>query len=190
MTPIALRTPRLTLRQWRDEDLDAFAGLSNDAAVMAHLLPLGGRAASDATAARIAEHFARHGFGFWAVEVNGEAPFIGVIGLAVVGFDAHFTPAVEVGWRLARAYWGRGYAFEASVAALDDGFGRLHLDEIVAFTVEANRPSWRLMQRLGMRRSERDDFDHPRVPAGHPLRRHMLYRIDRQTWTRNRPTPR
>jgi RimJ/RimL family protein N-acetyltransferase len=129
MTPNALRTPRLTLRQWRDDDLDAFAALSSDAAVMAYLMPLDGRAASDAMAARIGQHFARNGFGFWAVELNGKAPFIGVIGLAVVSFEAHFTPAVEVGWRLARAYWGRGYAFEAAAAALEDGFGRLYLDE-------------------------------------------------------------
>jgi RimJ/RimL family protein N-acetyltransferase len=187
MTPMVLRTQRLLLREWRDDDLDAFAALSRDPAVMAHLLPLEGRAASDAMAARIRTHFAAHGFGFWVVELPGQSSLIGVIGLAVVGFAAHFTPAVEIGWRLAREHWGRSYAFEAAAAALDDGFGRLQLDEIVAFTVAANRPSWRLMQRLGMTRSERDDFDHPRMPAGHPLRPHVLYRLGRQTWTRDRP---
>lgn len=189
MSPMALRTPRLLLREWRDDDLDAFAALSSDPAVMAHLLPLDGRAASDAMAGRITEHFSAHRFGFWAVELPGQAAFIGAIGLAVVGFGAHFTPAVEIGWRLARDHWGHGYAFEAAAAALDDGFGRLQLDELVAFTVPANRPSWRLMQRLGMRRAEQDDFDHPRVPTGHPLRRHVLYRLDRQSWMRGRPIP-
>lgn len=188
MTPMALHTPRLLLREWRDDDLDAFAALSGDPAVMAHLLPLDGRAASDAMAARIREHFATHRFGFWAVELVERASFIGVIGLAVVGFTAHFTPAVEIGWRLARDHWGHGYAFEAAAATLDDGFGRLQLDEIVAFTVEANRPSWRLMQRLGMSRADADDFDHPRVPVGHKLRRHVLYRLDHQSWMRDRRT--
>jgi RimJ/RimL family protein N-acetyltransferase len=187
MTATVLRTRRLLLREWRDDDLDAFAVLSSDSDVMQHLLPLDGRAESDAMAARVRRHFAEHGFGFWAVELPGQAAFIGVIGLAVVGFTAHFTPAVEIGWRLGRRYWGQGYAIEAAAAALDDGFGRLRLDEIVAFTVPANEPSWRLMHRLGMTRSEQDDFDHPRIPAGHPLRRHVLYRLDRQSWTRERP---
>jgi RimJ/RimL family protein N-acetyltransferase len=179
---LALRTSRLLLREWRDEDVEPFARLCGDPMVMKYLMPLDGRAAIDAMVERIRDHFARHGFGFWAVERPGEAPFIGVIGLAVVAFEAPFTPAVEIGWRLARSHWGGGLAVEAATAALDDGFGRLGLGEIVAFTVPANEPSWRLMRRLGMTRDERDDFDHPRVPDGHPLKRHVLYRIGRETW--------
>ena len=150
---------------------------------MEHLLPLPGRAASDALAERISAHFRDHGFGFWAVEVAGVAPFIGFAGLAHVRFEAHFTPAVEIGWRIAPEYWGQGYATEAARLALEDGFGRLGLKEIVAFTVPANRRSWRVMERLGMGRVERDDFDHPRVPDGHVLKRHVLYRLRREVWS-------
>jgi RimJ/RimL family protein N-acetyltransferase len=130
--------------------------------------------------ARIREHFDRHGFGMWAVEVPGQAPFIGFVGLAHVPFDAHFTPCVEVGWRLAAGQWGRGYATEAARAALDFGFGQLGLDQIVAFTVPANARSVRVMERLGMTRDPHGDFDHPRLPDGSPLRRHVLYRMTRQ----------
>ncbi|HET6158313.1 MAG TPA: GNAT family N-acetyltransferase [Dongiaceae bacterium] len=179
MKPITLHTPRLILRPWRDEDSDAFAAMFEDPAVMAFLLATQGRAAIDALIVRIRQHFAEHGFGWWAAEVPGVAPFIGFIGLARISREAHFTPAVEVGWRLARPYWGQGYATEGARAALDFGFSQLRLDEIVSLTVPANRRSWRVMQRIGMRRDPADDFDHPRVLDGHPLKRHVLYRIDR-----------
>ena len=125
--------------------------------------------------ARKRAHWEEHGFGQW-VELPGEASFIGVVGLETVSYDAHFTPAVEVAWRLVRAYWGRGYATEAAKAALDYGFGEVGLGEIVALTVPANQRSRRVMERLGMTRSPVDDFDHPRLPEG-PLRRHVLYRL-------------
>jgi RimJ/RimL family protein N-acetyltransferase len=179
---VALRTKRLTLREWRDDDLDAFAALSADPVVMEYLRPVDSRAASDAIAAQVRAHFAAHGFGFWIVERSDIGAVIGVVGLAHVGFAAPFTPAVEIGWRLAPAEWGRGYAAEAAAASLDDGFGRLGLPEIVAFTVPANQRSQGLMERLGMTRDPRDDFDHPRVPADNPLRRHVLYRIRREAW--------
>jgi len=102
--------------------------------------------------------------------------FIGVVGLETVSYQAHFTPAVEVAWRLARAYWGKGYATEAAQAALDYGFEQLGLDEIVALTVPANWRSRRVMERLGMTRVPKDDFDHPKLPDG-PLKRHVLYRL-------------
>jgi RimJ/RimL family protein N-acetyltransferase len=175
--PIGLRTPRLLLREWRDEDREPFAAMSADPAVMQHLLPFPDRAASDAWIARMQAHCDEHGFCQWAVELPGEASLIGAIGLNWVAFEAAFTPAVEIGWRLARAYWGQGYAMEAARAALDDGFGRHGLAEIVAFTIPANHRSWRLMERLGMSHDPADDFDHPRV--GHPLRRHVLYRSRR-----------
>jgi RimJ/RimL family protein N-acetyltransferase len=179
-----LNSSRVLLRQWRDTDLGHFACMSANSAVMQHLLPLPDRAASDAVAQCFREHFAQHDFGFWAVELPGMCPFIGCIGLVHVGYDAHFTPAVEIGWRLDPAYWGRGYATEAARLALDDGFERLRLQEVVALTVPANLRSQAIMQRLGMRRTASDDFDHPRVPDGHPLKRHVLYRLQRSEWRR------
>jgi len=179
---VALRTERLLLRAWRDDDLASFAVLTADPVVMEYLRPVDGRAASDAIAQQVRAHFARHGFGFWIVERPDIGAVIGVVGLAHVGFAAPFTPAVEIGWRLAPAQWGRGYAAEAAAAALDDGFGRLALPEIVAFTVPANQRSRRLMERLGMTHDPHGDFDHPRVAAGNKLRRHVLYRIRRAAW--------
>jgi RimJ/RimL family protein N-acetyltransferase len=179
--PVALRTPRLILREWHDGDSEPFAALSADPAVMEYLLPHPDRVASDLWIASMRSHQNVHGFAHLAVELPGELPgearFIGAVGLDRVPFAAHFTPAVEIGWRLARAYWGKGYAIEAARAVLDDGLGRLGLDEIVAFTVPENRRSWRLMERLGMTHDPDDDFDHPRLPEGHKLRRHLLYRI-------------
>ncbi len=175
--PIALRTPRLLLREWRAADSEPFAAMSVDPQVMAMLPPLPDRAASDAWIARMQAHCGEYGFAQWAVELPGEAPLIGTIGLNWVRSPFPFTPAIEIGWRLARPYWGQGYAFEAARAALEDGFGRLGIDEIVAFTVPANRRSWRLMERLGMSHDPSDDFDHPRLAEGDPLRRHVLYRL-------------
>jgi RimJ/RimL family protein N-acetyltransferase len=123
--------------------------------------------------------FITSGYGLWAVEAPGEAEFIGYVGLALATFEARFTPAVEVGWRLARDYWGRGFATEAARAAVADGFDRVGLEEIVSFTVPANERSWRVMDRLGMTHDPADDFDHPRLPVGHHLRRHVLYRLRR-----------
>jgi ribosomal-protein-alanine N-acetyltransferase len=140
------------------------------------------RAAIEAIVGRVREHFAKHGFGWWAAELKTTSQFIGFVGLSHVSFATHFTPAVEVGWRLASAHWGKGYATEGAKAALDFGFTRLGLDEIVSFTVSANRRSWRVMQRIGMTHDEADDFDHPRLAAGDPLRRHVLHRISRKRW--------
>jgi RimJ/RimL family protein N-acetyltransferase len=134
------------------------------------------RAESDARAAQIRAHFDEHGFGLWAVEVPGIADFIGFVGITVPTFEAPFTPCVEIGWRLAAAHWGRGYATEAARAVLGFGFRSLGLREIVSFTVPANLRSRRVMERIGMTRSPDDDFDHPSLPKGHPLQRHVLYR--------------
>jgi RimJ/RimL family protein N-acetyltransferase len=135
------------------------------------------RKESDAFADRIEAGFNEHGYGLWAIEVPGEAEFIGYVGLALQTFEAHFTPAVEVGWRLARDYWGRGFAGEAARTAVDDGFNRVGLEEIVSFTVPAHVRSIKVMQRIGMTHDPADDFDHPRLPVGHHLRRHVLYRL-------------
>jgi len=177
-----LRTPRLILRQWRDEDGDAFAPMFEDPKVMEFLLPHTGRAAIDSFIGRIQQNFAEHGFGLWAVEAPGVAPFIGFTGLWVPNFDAPFMPAVEVGWRLASAHWGKGYATEAAKAALDAGFTKFGLAEFVSFTVPANIRSIHVMQRIGMLRDPKEDFDHPRVQGGSPLKRHVLYRITAKRW--------
>ncbi len=174
-----LRTPRLLLRSWRDADLPAFAALNADAEVRRWFPGTLTRAESDAQAARLQEHIAAHGFGLWAVEVPGVQPFIGFVGLLHVRFSAPFTPAVETGWRLAREHWGRGYATEAARAALAHGFGPLALPEVVAFAVPGNGASRRVMERIGMRHDPADDFDHPGMPEGTPLRRHVLYRAAR-----------
>lgn len=188
MIPITLHTPRLILRPWRDADADSFAAMFADPEVMEFLGPTPDRAAVDAIIGRIKAHFAAHGFGWWAAEAPGIAPFIGFIGLARVNFDAHFTPAVEVGWRLASAYWGQGYATEGARAALDAGFTQLGLDEIISLAVPANARSRRVMERIGMNHDPADDFDHPRLPEGDALRRHVLYRISRERWrTRGGP---
>jgi RimJ/RimL family protein N-acetyltransferase len=174
---ISLHTARLLLRGWRDEDVAAFAEMTADPAVMQYLLPLSDRGLSvEAWVARARAHWDEHGFGQWVVELPDAVSFIGVIGLGIVSYEAAFTPAVEVAWRLARAYWGHGYATEAARAALDYGFGELGLSEIVALTVPANQGSRRVMERLGMTRVPEDDFDHPRLPEG-PLKRHVLYRL-------------
>jgi RimJ/RimL family protein N-acetyltransferase len=147
---------------------------------MKHLFP--GRLSreeSDAMVDRIEEHFASRGFGFWAVEVPGIIPFAGLVGLAVPRFTAPFTPCVEIGWRIARAQWGYGYATEAAGVALAYGFGELDLQEIVALTVPANTRSRRVMEKLGMTRNPADDFEHPFLPEAHPLRAHVLYRKSR-----------
>lgn len=174
-----LVTDRLLLRPWRSDDIGAFAALNADPRVMAHFPALLTQAESDAAAARVAAHIARHGFGLWVVEVPGVAPFIGTVGLMIPGFQVPFTacdPCVEIGWRLAHQFWNRGYATEAARAVMASGFETLGLDEIVSFTTSDNERSWRVMERLGMTRDPREDFDHPALPVGHPQRRHVLYR--------------
>ena len=172
-----LRTARLILRPWRDEDLAPFAALNADPAVMEHFPAPLSRAESDAFAAQVRREMDERGFGLWAVEAPGVAPFVGFTGLAVPRFDAHFTPCVEIGWRLAHAHWGRGYAPEAARAVLEHGFQQLGLDEIVSFTAAGNLRSRRVMEKLGMTHDPADDFDHPSLAPGHPLRRHVLYRV-------------
>ncbi|HYG89691.1 MAG TPA: GNAT family N-acetyltransferase [Azospirillum sp.] len=171
-----LITSRLVLRPWRESDLSAFAALNAERKVMEHFPKPLTREESDAMAVRIQDHFARHGFGLWALEVPGQADFVGCVGLLVPTFEAHFTPCVEIGWRLAREHWGKGYATEAAYAALDFAFKHLGLEAVVAFTVPANRRSRQVMVRIGMTHSADDDFEHPALPPGHPLRPHVLYR--------------
>jgi len=174
----SIRTERLVLRRWREEDKEPFAALNADPVVMEHFPATLTREESDALVERIEAGFDEHGFGWWAVEADGE--FIGFTGLSVPRFTAHFTPCVEIGWRLARSAWGRGFATEAARASLEDGFGRAGLIEVVSFTAVPNVRSQAVMRRLGMTHDPAEDFDHPALPEGHPLRRHVLYRIRRQ----------
>jgi RimJ/RimL family protein N-acetyltransferase len=178
---VDLETPRLWLRRWRAEDLEPFAALTADLEVAEHFPSRLSREESQAMFGRIEQHFEKHGYGLWAVELPGQIPFIGFIGLAVVSFEASFTPCVEVGWRLTPRWWGKGLATEGARAALGYGFGRLDLPEIVSFTVPGNTRSRRVMEKLGMRYSE--DFEHPRIDPQHPLCRHVLYRLSRADWT-------
>jgi len=172
-----LATPRLSLRPWKDEDRAPFAAMNADPPVMEFLPGSMTREQCDAMINRVRAHFDRHGFGFWAVEAIGVADCIGFVGLSVPRFESHFTPCVEVGWRLAREHWGKGYATEAARAALDFGFKQIRLEEIVSFTVPDNIRSRRVMEKLGMTHNPADDFDHPAFPQGHRLCRHVLYRL-------------
>jgi RimJ/RimL family protein N-acetyltransferase len=172
-------TQRLLLRRWREEDREPFAALNADPVVMEHFPARLSRAESDAFLHRIAEQLDQRGWGLWALEVRATGRFIGFTGLAVPRFQARFTPAVEVGWRLARAAWGFGYASEAARAAVAAGFAEVGLDEIVSFTAVGNARSRAVMERIGMTHHPADDFDHPALPQGHRLRRHVLYRLSR-----------
>lgn len=188
-----LRTERILLRGWRDADRAPFAALNADPAVMAHLLHPLSREESDAFVDRIQAQWREHGWGLWAVELPGEAPFIGYVGLWPAPFLDR-DPPMEIGWRLARAHWGRGYVTEASRAVLRFAFQDLGLDRIHSFTVPQNERSWRVMERIGMSRVSDGDFDHPRVnPETHPqLVRHVLYELTRDAWEpgQGRPTTR
>lgn len=175
--PRELRTERLHLRRWRPADRGPFAEMNADPRVMEFFPAVLSRQQSDELAERIEQNFERQGFGLWAVEVPGVTEFAGFIGLAIPRFEAHFTPCVEIGWRLAAPYWGRGYATDGARAAVEFAFGPLALNEIVSMTTVTNVRSRRVMEKLGMTRTPADDFDHPLLADGHPLRRHVLYRL-------------
>jgi RimJ/RimL family protein N-acetyltransferase len=177
-----LATVRLKLRHWSPADLAPFAALNADPAVMEFMPGRLSREASNAAAAQAQARIEREGFGLWAVEVRDGPPFIGYVGLQVPSFEAHFTPCVEIGWRLAREAWGHGYATEAARACLRHAFSTLALPEVLAFTVPANLRSQAVMQRLGMTLDPAGAFEHPRLPERHALRPHLLYRLTREAW--------
>ena len=179
-------TARLRLRGWRDDDVEAWADLNADPRVMEFFPSTARRTESVASAARLRAALARDGFGWWAIEVRGGLPFAGVVALQKVPSLAHLEGAMEIGWRLAAAAWGNGYAPEAATALLAFAFETLRRDEIVAFTARTNRRSRRVMEKIGMTYDPRDDFEHPRIAARHPLRPHVLYRIGAETWRRSR----
>jgi len=171
-----IRTRRLLMRRWQPADRAEFASINADLQVMRYFSTALTRQESDALIDRIEAHFAQHGYGLWAVAVEGR--LVGFTGLSWVTWEADFTPALEVGWRLARSAWGHGYASEAAVAALWRGFQ--DVDSVISFTAAANEPSQAVMERIGLHHV--DDFDHPQLADRHPLRRHVLYRADREAW--------
>ncbi len=170
-------TGRLKLRKWIESDLEPFAAINTCKHVCEFLPEPLSRDESDIYAEKIHDHFEEKGYGLYAVEIKNTGEFIGFTGLSVPGFDAHFMPTVEVGWRLSYNHWGNGYATEAARTILSYGFDHLGLKEIVSFTVPDNIRSRRVMEKIGMQHNPEDDFNHPKLPDGHPLQKHVLYRI-------------
>lgn len=175
-------TERLLLRRWRESDRSPFRALNADARVMEFLPAILRPEESDRLMENIERHFQEHGFGLFAAELCSTHTFIGFIGLAIPGFKVPFLPAVEIGWRLAADHWGQGLATEGAREVLRHAFEVLRLNSIVSFTVPANLRSRRVMGKLGMTHDPLDDFEHPHLPEGHPLRRHVLYRLDHEMW--------
>lgn len=177
-----LKTKRLILRPWREEDLEPFAQLNADPKVREYFPSVLSKEESDQSAKKMQAKIEEKGWGFWAVSAPGVADFIGFIGLDNVDkstFPVPFAPAVEIGWRLGFKYWGRGFATKGAMASLKYGFEVLNLDEIVSFAAVQNMRSRAVMERIGMKRNPDDDFDNPKLAQGHPLQRHVLYRIKR-----------
>lgn len=179
-----IETERLIIRPWRDDDRAPFAAMGRDQDVRRFLGPLQSRADSDALIDRLIAMQAQFGYCIWAVERRADAAFLGFCGLGPGPAGTPLHGGIEIGWRLARAYWGQGYAREAAQACLDWAWATLPVGAILSMTVPANTASWGLMERLGMKRVPDGDFDHPGVPDGSPLKRHLVYRLDRPA---NRP---
>ena len=175
-----LTTGRLILRRWRETDREPFQALNTDPRAMEFFPFTLTPRESDQAIARIEQHFDRHGFSLYAAELIETQTFIGFVGISIPMFDAPFMPAVEIGWRLAHDYWGRGLATEGARAVVHHAFETLKLPGLVSFTVPANLRSRRVMESIGMAHDSAGDFDHPRLPQGHPLRRHVLYRLHAQ----------
>lgn len=177
-----IKTQHLSLRPWTAEDLSPLAAMNADPRVIEYFPSTQSREDSERLLKKIKEHFDRYGFGLWAASLLESEEFIGFIGLVHVDFQAPFTPAVEIGWRLDFAHWGKGYATEGALASLQFGFHTLNLQEIVSFTTVQNMRSRRVMEKISMHHDPKDDFDHPKLPDGHPLRRHVLYRLKVTEW--------
>ena len=177
-----IETDRLLLRRWCEADREPFARMNADLRVMEHFPAPLTRAESDAMIDKIEARFADRGYSLWAAELRAGGDFIGFIGLSVPAFQAHFTPCVEIGWRLDAPSWGRGLATEGARAVVHHAFALLGLHELVSFTTDGNQRSRRVMEKMGMTRNPADDFDHPHIPIGHPMRRHVLYRLEETRW--------
>ena len=184
--PTVLRTRRLILRQWKESDFLPYAKLNADQRVMEFMLGTMTEEETHQSIERTKKHFDAHGFGRWAVEVAESEKFIGFVGINIPPYTLPFSPCVEVAWRVCADEWGKGYAPEAANEAMRDGFERVGLQEIVSFTTLINLKSRRVMEKLGMRYCPAEDFDHPMVPEGHRLRRHVLYRMSKADWSLRR----
>lgn len=174
-----LETDRLTLRPFQATDVGPMALVDQDPQVCQYLPAIGTRASTEAGVQRIIRHYEEYGFSLYAVELKSNREFIGFLGLITPSFQAHFTPAIEIGWRLASKHWNKGYATEGAKAVLHYGFMELNLDKIVSFTVVNNQASRRVMEKIGLHHDPQDDFDHPRLPADSPLQRHVLYKLSK-----------
>ena len=179
---VTIKSSRLILRNWQEEDLAPFAALNADHRVRELFPGLMTRQDSDDSVKIMSDHIEKYGWGFWAASLIETGEFIGMIGLRNVHFKAHFTPAVEIGWILAFEHWEKGYATEGAKASLKYGFETLALKEIVSFTTVDNIRSRHVMKKIGMHHDQNDDFDHPKLPEGHSLRRHVLYRMNQEQW--------
>ncbi|MBS1957092.1 MAG: GNAT family N-acetyltransferase [Cyanobacteria bacterium SZAS-4] len=179
---VNLQTDRLLLRRWKDSDSPPFSAMNADPVVMRHFPKMLTSDESQALIEKIEKFFEKESFGLWAVELASNQNFIGFVGLWRPTFDAHFTPCVEIGWRLAKEFWGQGYAPEAAKKVLEDGFERIGLDEIVAMTALPNKNSMRVMEKIGMTYDPLDNFMHPSLVDGHHLKEHVLYRIQKSDW--------
>ncbi len=178
--PPTLRTERTLLRPWCDADRIPFAAMNADPEVMRHFPTTLTRAESDQMIERIEWIFETYGFGLWALEIPHITPFAGFVGLAPVTFPAPFAPAIEIGWRLALRHWNQGLATEAAREVLRFGFAEKNLLEVVSFTISENQKSQRVMEKIGLKLA--GHFEHPRLPVGHPMRQHVLYRLNRAEW--------
>lgn len=178
-------TKRLMLRPWQESDLEPFVAINADPRAMEYFPGVRGREETASEYHRIIKHFAKYGWGLWAVTLIDNPTFMGFIGLNQIDSVFPFAPAVEIGWRLAPDYWGKGYATEGAMAVLKYGFATVKLSEIVAFTTEHNMRSRNVMEKIGMHHNPKDDFDHPKLPEGHPLRRHVLYRLGVNEWKKS-----
>ncbi len=179
-TVIIIETNRLILRTWEEQDIDLMTVINQNPKVCEFLPAIGNRESTEASVRKIMQHYDEYGFCLYAVELKSTHEFIGWVGLAIPSFEAHFTPAVEIGWRLSSNHWNQGYATEAAKAILDYAFNILDLNEVVSFTAVNNKPSRRVMEKIGLFHHQEEDFDHPRLEKTHPLCRHVLYRLKKQ----------
>lgn len=176
---LILQTERLQLRTFNEADIDAMTRINQDPKVCEFLPAIGDRNVTAAQIHRFIEHQQQHGFSLYAVELKSDPHFLGWTGLLTPNFSAPFMPAVEIGWRLSSAHWNQGYATEAATAVANHAFDNLGLTELVSFTVAQNKASRRVMEKIGMRHDSSGDFDHPKLEPGHPLQRHVLYRLQK-----------
>lgn len=181
---VELKTERLLLRQWKDEDVVLFSKMNADPMVMEYYPSTLDEEQSDTMANKIKSLIAEKGWGFWAVELHNEKRFIGFVGLHEPTYELPVTPCVEIGWRLDKNYWGKGYATEAANESLKFAFEELELNEVYSFASVANEKSWRVMQRLGMKNTH-SNFEHPIIPENHPLREHVLYKITKEQYKKS-----